>query len=310
MKEFFIGEVLKKRRIELGLTQEQVCEGIFSEPSTLSRIENGVHPPTYRKLLVLLQRLGLPGYRYYALVDKNELEISELQAQITYCNIRVHTVEGLSKIDKLESLTAKDDFLSRQFILRSKVALGKIVNGQTIPYSFDERIEMLFSAIHLTCPQFDINNINHGLYCIDEIKVINQIALTYSNIGKRKISLNIYSQLFTYIQAHLWELHQAMPIIILVAYNYSRDLCFEERIEEATKIAHIGIKASIESSRLTYLGGLLFNLAYCLHKSGKNTDSENCFYRSYSAYSLMNDPKNARLAQKALKELFNVEVKY
>ena len=29
MREFSIGEVIKQRRIELGLTQEELCEGIY-----------------------------------------------------------------------------------------------------------------------------------------------------------------------------------------------------------------------------------------------------------------------------------------
>lgn len=38
MKEYRIGEILKNRRIELGLTQEEVSAGIY-EPPTMSRIE-------------------------------------------------------------------------------------------------------------------------------------------------------------------------------------------------------------------------------------------------------------------------------
>ena len=43
MKEIFLGEFIKQRRLELGLTQEQLCEGIC-EPMTISRIENGRQP--------------------------------------------------------------------------------------------------------------------------------------------------------------------------------------------------------------------------------------------------------------------------
>ena len=40
MKEIFLGEVIRQRRLELGLTQEELCEGIC-EPMTISRFENG-----------------------------------------------------------------------------------------------------------------------------------------------------------------------------------------------------------------------------------------------------------------------------
>lgn len=40
MNVYFLGEYIKKQREKLGLTQEQVCEGIC-EQVTLSRLENG-----------------------------------------------------------------------------------------------------------------------------------------------------------------------------------------------------------------------------------------------------------------------------
>ena len=59
MKEIFLGEFIKQRRLELGLTQEQLCEGIC-EPMTISRIENGRQTPSRNRINALLQRLGLP----------------------------------------------------------------------------------------------------------------------------------------------------------------------------------------------------------------------------------------------------------
>lgn len=50
MQEISIGEIIRNRRIELGLTQEKVCEGIY-EPPTMSRIENDKQTPSYSKLV-------------------------------------------------------------------------------------------------------------------------------------------------------------------------------------------------------------------------------------------------------------------
>lgn len=49
MKEVYIGSIIRKRRQELGLTQEQLCRGIC-ETVTLSRIENGKQTPSRSKL--------------------------------------------------------------------------------------------------------------------------------------------------------------------------------------------------------------------------------------------------------------------
>ena len=57
MKNVFLGEYVKQRRLDLGLTQEQLCDGIC-EPMTLSRLENGKQTPSRNRINALLQRLG------------------------------------------------------------------------------------------------------------------------------------------------------------------------------------------------------------------------------------------------------------
>lgn len=40
MEQLFIGELIRQRRLELGLKQCELCEGIC-EPVTMSRLESG-----------------------------------------------------------------------------------------------------------------------------------------------------------------------------------------------------------------------------------------------------------------------------
>lgn len=87
MKEIFLGEVIRQRRIELGLTQEELCEGIC-EPITISRFEHGRQTPSRNRVRALLFRLGLPDDRYFALLSTQETKISILETEITECNVR------------------------------------------------------------------------------------------------------------------------------------------------------------------------------------------------------------------------------
>ena len=63
MEEFQIGTYIRKRREEIGISQEDLCEG-FCSVSTLSRIENNQQNPTRRLTMNLLERLGLPQDRF------------------------------------------------------------------------------------------------------------------------------------------------------------------------------------------------------------------------------------------------------
>ena len=127
MQNFLLGEFIRQRRLDLGLTQEEVCNGIC-EPITLSRIENGKQTPSRSRINAILQRLDLPDDRYYALLSKDELEIEALEKEIVACNATRQQEECLKKLTQLEKLSRPDDHLTQQFILRSKALLGSI-NG-------------------------------------------------------------------------------------------------------------------------------------------------------------------------------------
>lgn len=62
MQNYKLGEYIRQRRLDLGLTQEQVCAGIC-ESVTLSRFENGKQTPSRNRINAILQRLGLPRAR-------------------------------------------------------------------------------------------------------------------------------------------------------------------------------------------------------------------------------------------------------
>lgn len=103
MKNVFLGEYIKQRRLDLGLTQEQLCDGIC-EPMTLSRLENGKQTPSRNRINALLQRLGLPDDRYFALLSKNELEMEALQKEIVACNANHRVEEGFETLKKFEQM--------------------------------------------------------------------------------------------------------------------------------------------------------------------------------------------------------------
>ena len=159
MKNVFLGEYVKQRRLDLGLTQEQLCYGIC-EPMTLSRLENGKQTPSRNRINALLQRLGLPDDRYFALLSKNELEMEALQKEIVACNVTEKVPEGFEKLAQFEKLADPDDQIAQQFALRSRVLLGRL-DGRYTPL---EQIDLLMQAIQLTVPRFDLESIESFLY--------------------------------------------------------------------------------------------------------------------------------------------------
>lgn len=309
MQHYFLGEAIKKRRQELGLTQEQLCEGIC-EPITISRLENGKQTPSRNRINALLERLDMPADRYHALVSKNELDVDALQREIVSYNIRFEkaTVDEKPQIrklaldahKKLEAIIDDDDTLSRQFILRSRVFAGT-ENGA---YSFQEKIDMLTEAIRMTVPSFDLDDIGRGLYTTDEIKIINHLALVYSDEGKSMDAIGIWSQLHKYIRKHFRNIPLTRAHLNMIAYNYARELERIHQYSKAIEIAAEGQKVCLDYGHYLSLPGLLAIQAECHYFLGNDEESRTLYHQAYYLMKAIGDETNSQiLKENARKDL-------
>lgn len=301
MQNFFLGDYIKQKRLDLGLTQEQLCEGIC-EPMTLSRLENGKQTPGRNRINALLQRMGLPDDRYFALLSKNELEMEALQKEIVACNVTEQVAEGFEKLAQFEALAAPDDQIAQQFILSSKVLLGRL-DGRYMPR---EQIDMLMQAIRLTVPRFDLENIESFLYTKDEITIINQIGLAYSDDGQNKKAAEIYYQLLRYVRKHFKETITLIGVLPLVLYNYARVLDLCGRYEEGAELAQECRKACIQYGHYQELPRCLEIEAECRHFMGDEEISKELYYQSYYLCKVVEYQVGLEIVKKEAKEYLNL----
>lgn len=301
MQNFFLGDYIKQKRLDLGLTQEQLCEGIC-EPMTLSRLENGKQTPSRNRINALLQRMGLPDDRYFALLSKNELEMEALQKEIVACNVTERVAEGFEKLAQFEALAAPDDQIAQQFILSSKVLLGHL-DGRYMPR---EQIGMLMQAIRLTVPRFDLENIESFLYTKDEITIINQIGLAYSDDGQNKKAAEIYYQLLRYVRKHFKETITSIGMLPLVLYNYARVLDLCGRYEDGADIAQQCRKACVQYGHYQELPRCLEIEAECRHFMGDEETSKELYCQSYYLCKVVEYQVGLEIVKKEAKEYLNL----
>lgn len=315
MQHYFLGEAIKKRRQELGLTQEQLCEGIC-EPITISRLENGKQTPSRNRINALLERLDMPADRYHALLSKNELEVDALQREIASYNARFEKATSdekpqiremaLNAHKKLEAISDNDDTLSRQLILRSRVVIGT-ENG---PYSVEEKVCMLTEALRITSPRFDISNIGCGLYTTDEIKIINHLALVYSHAGECLTAIEIWGHLRKYIQTHFHNIPLIRAHLNMVLLNYTRELNIIGQYQKAIEIAEEGRQICLDYGHYLSLPGLLALQAECYHRLGENDKSRDLFHQAYYLTKAIGDNNNLQRLKRKAKEQLNLEFEF
>ena len=301
MQNYKLGEYIRQRRLDLGLTQEQVCAGIC-ESVTLSRVENGKQTPSRNRINAILQRLGLPDDRYYALVTPEELEIEALKKEIVACNALKRVEDGFDKISQLEKIVKPDDQITQQFILRSKVLLG----GLDKRYSNDERIQMLVQAIRMTIPDFQLDKIEAFLFTLDEMKRVNQIGNAYSLSGDNEKAADIFYRLLQYIRRHLPETVTSNRMLPLVLYNFARSLDLSQKYEEGAKVARCGKEACIKYGHYQVLHSCLEIEAECDFFLGKKEESVERYHEAFYICKVMGYEDDLQIIRTEAEKYLNI----
>lgn len=308
MYNYHIGEYIKRKREEKEIKQDELCYGICDR-STLSRIERGKQEPSYYILKALLQRLGISEDRCQILMGAQEFEIAELQKEIVADNVRHDFSSALKKICRLEELyQSAENPLLQQFVLRVRALAGYEKDGERYAYTHPIQREILIRALELTCPGITMENLDSFLLGEDEAKIINQIAITYSEEGDRRQAIEIYRQLIRYVQSHFAGCEIGQAMLPLTAYNYSRLLGQERRYEEAIEVAELGRQCCVKYNKCRMLGRILFNIAYCLHELGENEKSRELLVNSYYINKAMERTKSCGVVKQYAKENLGMEI--
>lgn len=170
---------------------------------------------------------------------------------------------------------------------------------------FSHFMKTLF--IQLTVPRFDLESIESFLYTRDEITIINQIGLAYSDAGQNKKAAEIYYQLLKYVRKHFKETITSIGVLPLVLYNYARVLDLCGRYEEGAALAKEGREACIQYGHYQVLPRCLEIEAECRHFMGDDEISKELYYQSYYLCKVIGYQIGLEVVKKEAKEYLNID---
>lgn len=300
MIEVTIGELIKEKRKKLGLTQPQACDGIC-EPETLSRIENNKSTPSRTVLNALLQRLDISDDRFYAAISIDELRVNELCKELAAGNVRYERAVGEEKEKIRDSLknTQKelrkiiddDDKITKQMLTRSEII--------TNDYGFEETMALLQGAIELTHPRFEITAIKKGIFSIEEIKIINHMAVTYSRFQNSEKAIQIWNDLLINIEERYTNIEPFKNQKNLILFCLARELLIAGCFEKAKYFANEGKTIAINNGIYQHLPGYMIILAESEHKLDNRERSNELFIEAYYLCKAIGDKANEEIVKRA-----------
>lgn len=312
MQQISLGEAMKQRRLELGLSQEIVCDGIC-ETATLSRLENGRQTMSYNRVKALMQRLNMPDDRFYALLSQQETELDNARRELLSHYVRFARAGekqkrqtwrlAMEQLQRLESLAEKEDTITQQLVLSYKALLGR----EDGPYSLEKRLEMQLTALRLTVPKFDLEQLSRRRYSLDETQLMNQVAGTYSINGDHSKAIRLYQQLFDYANKCSDRLSTYANYLTLIAHNYSRELAIRKYYYKAVEVAEQGKCTSVNYGFYQYLPGFLAIMGECYYQLGEEEKSKKLCVQAHYLYEVLGDERSLNIIDPDIQQRFSIK---
>lgn len=272
------GEYIKTRRIELGLTQRELAEGLCTAV-TLSRIEQNKENPQDFILKSILQRLGLSGSDILFATTGSELICNQLKFDIR----QAYILEDYKKAERI--LSDNKELISglppadKQTFETIDILLK--INKSEL--SDEEALSRLEAAIRLTCPKYTKDTPPEFL-TYEEILLLNNIALRYAHLGDIETTIKLLYHIKSFYDRNVCDIEEALRTEPMVLYNLSKYLGQLEKYTECISACEEGIRLAIETGRCSYLSQTYYNLSWSLYHRNKPGDKEASLYYIKLAY--------------------------
>lgn len=267
MAVYQINENIKFTRESLGMTQEELCDGVCST-ETLSRIETGKHTPnrtTYKKLM---EKMGKSGEKYLPFIRSEDIHV-HLEKEKIDTLIKTHNYEELNKIlPEFKNKLDLTDMVNKQYLLRIQAVANYCLHNSNI----EEYQKELISALRCTIPSYQEGNIPKILFTRQEILILCNIAISYFENSNFETALSILFQIEKYFQnVHIDIAERAFSELLMLS-NLAQCLARYGNLEGAEKRVKKAINLSVSGNKSGSLAHLFYNLAYINEVSKKGTD--------------------------------------
>ena len=193
---YCFSEVIRRRRIMLGLSQEQLCDGICSL-KTMRRLEKGQTRTQPYIVHRMLKRVGLTGeYQSMRLIGVNR-KSWKLTEELEHYSDERKREQAEELLAQLKEKISAEHPINRQYILRQETILAN--QKQTL--APEEYIRRMIEALECTMPLQGVDREGKKYLTSHEILCVYSIMLKLEeSTGNQK-----YSQMFQEIYSDYEE---------------------------------------------------------------------------------------------------------
>lgn len=233
-------ELFREERIAQGYSQEQMIQGVYKNPESLSRAERGKVTMRDSKLIRLFRKLGIEKSRYNGFVVTDRYEDLELKQQIDILISRNHDVEAEEKLKELKKRLDLNIAENRRIVHGYEIAIG-IEKGEK------SKEELLKQAEELLEETYRLQS--HGAYRSPmdrEALLINQMGILFQELGKIEEAKQLLYKITEAMQKSKVNMNKRSRKYSLLRSNLAK-------WEQSILLAKENIKFTLECGKLRTL---------------------------------------------------------
>lgn len=256
MAYYNLGIVVKLTRTALGMSQEELCDGICSV-QTLSHIENGKHSvkrETYRQLM---ERMGRCGEKNYPSLSTDNLRMLDMMLQ-TNMELNRYNYEQLQGyLQKLRSGLLEHPF-NEQYLKKTEA----IVGYRTGMLTKEEYLRALEEAIAITIPDYKALLDLEYPFTHEELMIMMNIANAWAENGCPEKNMKILMMLMRSLDADYMEEEDTINTRLALLNNLSIAYGDAEQHQDAITCARRGIELSKVYRRVQTLPNFYLQISW------------------------------------------------
>lgn len=245
MANYRAGDVIRLTRNAVGMTQEQLSEGICSV-ETLSRIENGKHKVKQSTYAQLMEKMERDPRRSYAVCTGKDMELLEERIWVEDAMAKHDYEKADSYLRRLKRKIA-DDKLSRQYIER----IEGVIDYRLKRITAQRYVKKMKEVIQITVSNYEVylhieTKEQAYPFTEQEVMVLNSLANGYGDIDQPQESIRIFDALLLCLEEGYMDPDSVAKLKMLIERNYVMALeeygMYQKALEKASKLLTLVIE--------------------------------------------------------------------
>lgn len=285
-----VGNKIREIRKILGLSQEEIAEGICSQ-AQICKIEKGEVSPSAATLYLIAKRLGVDINYFFDAGTTPRLDyIQEVEHQLRLATREMRFDEVKEIVDsemKNPIFTQNNEHF--QLLLWYKGIYEYKLNKNT-----DTALYFLKQALSLT-------HSNEKVWSERELDILNSLGIIHLEENRHEEALDIFNEAFEHLKKR--PIVRDESLIIRLSYNKAKVLTRLKKYQESIDTCSNAIDEAIKNHSMYLFGQLYYQIGYN-YELMQLLEKAMLFYeKSISAFEIQKDFKFIDYIQKKINQI-------